>query len=415
MRLSKAFWLLWSGQTANRFGVLVPAFLVIYLEQNEISTKATTPVVLALFGAGVVVAGLVGGVVADRFGARRVIMTAQLGVVAIASALAFVDNIYVIGACSPVAGLLTAVDRPAAAGLVTALVPKDHFTKAYSILHVGFNIGASLGPVLSGFALAAWPPALFLLWAGAGVLYFVLVAALPKDRLAQRSEGTAEPWSPRRAVGDMLAPFRNPVLLAFLGLSFVLACVYLQFEAALPLHMDHEGISPSTIGLVFAVNAVLMVAALPFVPKVTERMRENTPLVIGAVLVAIGFGLNAPAHNVPWFVGALVVWTLGEVIYVPMASTFLARRSPEGAAGTYQGSFFFAWNLGLILGGPLGIVIARQFGYPALWTVLAAVGIAVAIGFKAMARIPHYADVPGAAELTPAPAAPAAPASEADV
>ncbi|MFF1409529.1 MFS transporter [Streptomyces sp. NPDC058289] len=401
MRLSRSFWLLWSGQTANRFGALVPAFLVIYLETSKIASKATTPIILGLFGAGVVVAGLIGGVVADRFGARRVILTAQLGVVATAAVLAFVDNIYLIGACSPLAGLLTAVDRPAAAGLVTVLVPKEHFTKAYSILHVGFNIGASLGPVLSGFALAIWPPALFLLWAGAGVLYFVLVWVLPKDQLTQEGH-TAEPWSPRRAAADMMEPFRSPVLLTFLGLSFLLACVYLQFEAALPLHMDHEGISPSTIGLVFAVNAVLMVAALPFVPKVTERMQENTPLVIGAVLVAIGFGLNALAHNVPWFIGALVIWTLGEVIYVPMASTFLARRSPDGKAGTYQGSFFFAWNLGLIVGGPLGIVIARQFGFAVLWAVLAAVGFAVAIGFKSMSKISGYEDVPGDSEMTPA-------------
>lgn len=404
MRLSRSFWLLWSGQTANRFGALVPAFLVIYLEQSKIAQKATTPVILGLFGAGVVLAGLIGGVVADRFGARRVILTAQLGVVAIAALLAFADNIYVIGVCSPLAGLLTSVDRPAAAGLVTVLVPKDQFTKAYSILHVGFNIGASLGPVLSGFALAAWPPALFLLWAGAGVLYFVLVWLLPKDQLTLEGR-TAEPWSPRRVAVGMMEPFRSPVLLTFLGLSFVLACVYLQFEAALPLHMDHEGISPSTIGLVFAVNAVLMVAALPFVPKVTERMRENTLLVIGAILVAIGFGLNAPAHNVPWFVGALVIWTLGEVIYVPMASTFLARRSPDGKAGTYQGSFFFAWNLGLIVGGPLGIVIGRHFGFAVLWTVLAAVGFAVAMGFKAMARISGYEDVPGDPEFASASSA----------
>ncbi|MFT2017686.1 MFS transporter [Streptomyces sp. 796.1] len=405
MRLPRSFWLLCFGQTANRFGVLVPAFLVIYLEQGDIASEGATPVILGLFGAGVVAAGLVGGVVADRFGARRVILTAQLGVVVTAALLAFVENIYVIGVCSPLAGLLTAVDRPAAAGLVTSLVAKEHFAKAYSTLHVGFNVGASLGPVLSGFALALWPPALFLLWVGAAVLYFCLVWALPKDHLAHQR--TDEPWSARRAAADMAEPFRSPVLLTFLGLSFVLACVYLQFEAALPLHMDHEGLKPSTIGLVFAVNAVLMVAALPFVPKVTERMQENTPLVIGAVLVAVGFGLNAFATNVPWFVGALVIWTLGEVIYVPMASTFLGRRSPDGQASTYQGSFFFSWNLGLILGGPLGIVIARQFGFATLWVILAAVGFAVAVGFKAMAKISNYGELADEAESAPAAKAPA--------
>jgi hypothetical protein len=68
----------------------------------------------------------------------------------------------------------------------------------------------------------------------------------------------------------------------------------------------------------------------------------------------------------------------------------LARRAPAELTSTYQGSFFFAWNLGLIAGGSLGIVIARTFSFSVLWIAMMILGIFVALGFKLMTRIPHY-------------------------
>ncbi|GAA0628741.1 MFS transporter [Kutzneria viridogrisea] len=393
LKLPKAFWLLFLGQTLNRIGLLVPAFLVLYLEEGRLADPSSTPVVLGLFGAGVVSAGLVGGVIADIIGARRTIMGAQVACVLVSVAMIFSTNIYLIGLFALIGGFLSAVHRPAGAGLVAALVPQENFSRAYSMLHVGFNVGASLGPVLSGFLLAAYPPALFIAWSVSSLLYLLLMRAVPKD-IAVPLRGGDQPWTVGRALRGVVEPFRNPVLFAYLLLSFLLACIYLQAGSALPLHMASVGLNPEQIGLVLAVNAVLMVGLLPFVPKLTARMGESAPMALGSLLVGLGFGLNALATNMSWFAVAVVIWTVGEVVYVPMAATFLARRAPARLTSTYQGSFFFAWNLGLIAGGPLGIVSAREFSYSALWLGTMVLGLLVAIGFALLPKLPGYSVLP---------------------
>ncbi|MEC4015054.1 MFS transporter [Streptomyces sp. H27-D2] len=398
MNLPRAFWLLWFGQTFSRLGTLAPAFLILYLEQGDLVTDRITPLIVGLFGAGIVMSGLVGGAVADLIGPRRTIIAAQPVTAVMAMLFVVTDNVVALCALSLATGFLSAVDRPAGAGLIAKIVPQEQFSKAYSLFLVGFNVGMSLSPVISGFLLASYPPALFFVWAACAAIYAVLVRALPADEV-RAAERVRDEGAPRgaagggasalgRAVRGVAEPFQSRVLVAFLILCFLLACIYLQINSALPLDMRASGLTPSDIGVVLAINAVLSIALLPLVPKVVGSMREETPLVLAAGLIAIGFGVNALAGDMVSFIVATVVWTLGEVLWAPMSATFITNRAPEGRVSTYQGSYFFAWNAAFVVGGPIGLTVANAYGYATLWTATLVLGLGVALGFKLMTRIP---------------------------
>ncbi|MET7987656.1 MFS transporter [Streptomyces sp. NPDC005281] len=409
MALPKAFWLLWSGQTVSRLGILAPAFLILFLEQDHLVDAGTTPVMVGLFGAGILASGLVGGAVADMIGPRRTIIAAQP--LAAVTALLFLvtTDVYVLGLLSLATGFLSAVDRPAGAGLIAKIVPPEQFSKAYSLFLVGFNVGMSLSPVISGFLLSFYPPALFIVWAAGSAVYALLVWALPADEMRPEEPGGGGASALRRAGRSIAEPYRSPVLVAFLALVFLLACVYLQVNSALPLDMRRSGLSPGDIGIVLAINAVLSIALLPLVPRAVKRLGDEMPLVLAATLMAVGFGLNALADDITLFTAATVVWTLGEVLWAPMSATFIAVRAPEGRVSTYQGSYFFAWNAAFVIGGPIGITVANAYGYPFLWICLLVVGLGVAAGFKSMIRIPGFAATtarqPAPAEAATAPGA----------
>jgi MFS family permease len=392
MGLPKSFWLLWFGQTLGRIGILAPAFLVLYLQEGKLTDAHTTPIIVGLFGAGVVASGLIGGVLADMIGPRRTIILAQP--VAVLAALLFtqVTNVYLISLLCLVAGFLSAVDRPAGAGLIAKLVPREQFSRAYSLFLVGFNVGMSLGPVAAGFLLALYPPALFIMWAVCSVVYAALISVLPADeaRSTRPEDGTT---MFRYVVREVAEPFRSRVLLVFLLLTFLLACIYLQVNSALPLDMRAGGLGPEKIGIVLAINAVLAVVLLPLVPRVVKGMRDATPLVLASVLVAVGFGMTALAHGLPLFVAAVVVWTLGEVLWAPMSTTFLAKRAPAGRTSTYQGAYFFAWNVAFIVGGPAGIAVGNTLGYGTVWIGTLVIGLGVALGFKLMTKARDYDSV----------------------
>ncbi|WP_406149303.1 MFS transporter [Streptomyces sp. NBC_01012] len=405
MTLPKAFWLLWCGQTVSRLGTLAPAFLVLYLEDNGLVAPGTTPLVVGLFGAGVVLSGLVGGVVADLIGPRRTIVAAQPVAATMALLFALADHVVVLCALSLITGFLSSVDRPAGAGLISSIVPKEQFSKAYSLFLVGFNIGMSLSPVLSGFLLEVSPTALFIVWAASSLIYAALVFAVPADPPPVRDSGRTAgiPTLLRSAARDIAEPFRTPVLVGFLLLTFLLACVYLQVNSAFPLGMRDAGLTSGNIGFVLAVNAVLSIVLLPLVPRLVGSMRAHVPLILAALFMALGFGSNVFAHSMIAFTLATVVWTLGEVIWAPMSATFIADRAPAGRIGTYQGSYFFAWNAAFVVGGPAGLALAHSSGYPALWMSVLGLGLAVALGFALLPRLAGFTTGAGPETTPPKP------------
>ncbi|SFT34447.1 Predicted arabinose efflux permease, MFS family [Actinopolyspora lacussalsi subsp. righensis] len=375
-----AFWLLWWGQVVNRLGMLVPAFVVLYVRQEGVVSPSVIPVMVGLFGGGVLVSSVVGGVLADVLGNRRVILGAQP--VAMITAVGFVlaQRGWMVCGLALLAGFVSMIDRPASAGAIARLVPAERFARAYGIHMVGFNVGMSVGPVVAGFVLAFWPPLLFGVWAGCALIYAGLVWWLPADE----PTGTAGSSKGYAALVGLVEPFRRPALVLFLVLTFLLGCVYLQMNSSLPVDMRASGLDPTRIGAILAVNAVLAIVLVGVVPRVLGGWREHTPLVLAAVLVAVGFGLNGFASGTGMFVAATVVWTLGEVVWAPMSAAFIAGRAPAGRVATYQGSYFLAWNAAFVVGGPLGLALGQSYGFTTLWSVVLVVGLVTAAGFLAL-------------------------------
>ncbi|GAA2347450.1 hypothetical protein GCM10010431_83760 [Streptomyces kunmingensis] len=146
--------------------------------------------------------------------------------------------------------------------------------------------------------------------------------------------------------------------------------------------MRGKGLDARGIGIVLAANAVLAIILLPMVPKVVKSMRDETPLVMAGVLFAVGFGANAFAGDMAGFLAAMVVWTLGEVLWAPMSMTYITQRAPRGRVSTYQGSYYFAWNAAFVIGGPVGVAVGHEAGFATLWMSVLVLGGAAALGFK---------------------------------
>jgi len=49
-----------------------------------------------------------------------------------------------------------------------------------------------------------------------------------------------------------------------------------------------------------------------------------------------------------------MIWTLGEMLYFPMAAAHIANVSPPDMRGRYHGAWGIAWGLGAVLGPVAG-------------------------------------------------------------
>ena len=76
--LPRTFWYLWTATLINRSG----AFVMLYLEINMVArygfSATFAGLVLGLFGAGMALGSLAGGVLADRWGRRSTLLVSNV-------------------------------------------------------------------------------------------------------------------------------------------------------------------------------------------------------------------------------------------------------------------------------------------------------------------------------------------------
>ena len=78
--------------------------------------------------------------------------------------------------------------------------------------------------------------------------------------------------------------------------------------------------------------------------------------------------------------------TIGELIILPTANTYVADLAPVNKRGRYMGFFALAQGTGRSVAPLLGGILNDQIGPKAIWFGSSFIGILGSLGFTAMAR-----------------------------
>lgn len=130
---------------------------------------------------------LYGGVMADRFSRRGIMVVTQTAAMLLAfvlAALTFggVVQPWHILMLATLSGVVNAFDAPARQSFVTELVPREDLTNAIALNSTMFNMATALGPAIGGLVYAAFGPG----WCFTvnGVSFLAVIAALLRMRFA---------------------------------------------------------------------------------------------------------------------------------------------------------------------------------------------------------------------------------------
>ena len=348
---TRAFALLWTGQTISRLGDSLYRIALSWWVLEKTGSATAMGTVLVVSSLPMLLFLLVGGVVVDRLPRFRVLFASDVlngCVVAVVSVLAATGaleiwHVYVAGALF---GLSDAFFYPAYSASVPQIVPPESLPSANSLTGLSFQITGIVGPAV-GAALVALggTPAAF----GLDSLSFFISAAFlaPLIRIALPRTSTQAAPGPLRDLRDGLAQVGSRTWLwlsiAFFGLVNV-------FDAgprnvALPfLVHDHLGLEVGALGAVTSAIAVGSVAAAIFLgryPRLRRRglLLYGSEIVMGLMLVLFGLmpslpGLIAAAFifGVGISIGGLV-WTNTLQEMVPQER--LGRVSSIDALGSF--------------------------------------------------------------------------------
>jgi len=372
------------GLFINRAGTFVMPFLALYLSQGRGFPVATAGAMVSIYGLGAAVASPLGGWFADHVG-RRATMVAALsfggtGMIA----LGFARDLAVIAPLTFVVAVMGEAYRPAMQAAVADLVPPRNRVRAFGVIYWVINLGFSVGLLLAG-AIASRSFLWLFLGDGLSSLAFAFLVwrLVPETRPTTASHEAHEPS--KGLLDGFLAPYRDRPFLFFVLLSVLILLVFMQHLAALPLEISAHGVSRAWLGLVLALNGIVIVLVQPFLAPWLGRFDRSRVLAVGAVLVGAGFGVNVIATGAATFSMATLVWTLGEILVLPTGNALVADIARPTMRGRYQGAYGLSFGLAAF-GAPLiGTAVLQRWGSAALWTGCLLAGLVVAAGQLALA------------------------------
>jgi MFS family permease len=374
--LPRVFWLLWAGMLVNRVGGGVFCFLSVYLTHARGLTPALAGLVVGLYAAGGMVAGPVGGLLADRLGRRATLLVSTAVGASVMVSLGLARTVATIVVLAPLLGFFTDIGRPALAAAVADVVPTRDRRRAYGLLYWATNLGFSGAAALAGKLAERNYALLFVVDAATTLLFgLLLLTAVPETRPVR------DPAAQSSYLREVAIPFRDRRFLLFAGIQLLVMMIFAQFTSALMLDMAAHGLSAQALGRILALNGVVIVLLQPLALRRFAQTPHHRLLAGAALLTGAGLGLAAPAGfaPVPVFAAAVAVLTCGEIAFSMAVPGLLADLAPPAHRGGYQGAHQLTWGFAGMTAPALGSLILATFGGTPLWLGCLGVGLVAAV------------------------------------
>ncbi len=90
-------------------------------------------------------------------------------------------------------------------------------------------------------------------------------------------------------------------------------------------------------------------------------------MALGTLFYAIGFGMFGFGASMAFFVIAMIVITIGEMILAPVGQALVARFSPVDMRGRYMAVFGFTWGISFAVGPLLAAYVTEGLGANWVW------------------------------------------------
>lgn len=380
--LPRPVWLLSAALVVNRAGTMVLPFMSLYLVRERGMSTAQAATILAAFGVGSLVGSYSGGRLSVRFGPIRVqeasLILSGIGFLAVERLRGF--EALVVGFF--LMSVVSEAFRPASATAVVELAPDDKRIRAVALLRLAANIGMAIGPAAGGLLAAVGYRWLFVgdaltCWAAAVLLFrFLHRYNAPQGEAAKkaRADGMPPPW-------------RDVPFVALMGITLLLAMVFFQVFATLPVYLNREyGLAEKDIGLLLGFNALLIVIFEMVLVRWLEKRDTASVVGLGSVLVCLGFAI-LPLGSAIWLALVSVsTWTVGEMLALPFSTGLVAQRSTGRGSGEYMGLYTSTYSIAFIAAPLLGFFVYETYGGEALWFGAGALAVPLWFGARWVGR-----------------------------
>ena len=333
----------------------------------------------------------VGGIVADHYPRRLVVIATQTSAMLLAFALAALTltetvRIWHIFVLSAALGVVNAFDIPARQSFIVEMVGKPDLMNAIALNSSMFNASRVIGPAIAGLLVAAIGEG----WCffANGVSYIAVIAGLLLMHVARR-EKMSHTFS---ALANVAEGFRfvmqNPPVHTILALLGIVSMTGMPYVVLMPIFADrilHGG--AALLGWLMGCSGVGALAGALLLASRTDlrglgRWVAFSALGLGAALAAFSFS------RVFWL-SAMTLVMVGFTMMIENGSTNTLIQSmvPDRLRGRVMAVYSMVFMGMAPFGSLLAGAAAAKVGAP--WTLCAAGAVAMAAAGVFFVRLPR--------------------------
>jgi MFS family permease len=363
----RQFWLLFWGMLISFAGVsMIWPYLMIYVSARLDLPMTATASLMTVNATSGLIATFIAGPIADRTG-RKGTMVVGLVVTGLSYwAMIYADSMMAFFIIMLIRGLANPLYRVGADAMIADLIPEGKRADAYALSRLSKNIGIAIGPAVGGFVTSASYNIAFFIAMICLVTFGLVTALFLKETLDKNA--IQETSIPQSQMAGFRTIFQDKVFLVFIG-AFTLTqiCGAIMWVLLAVYGKNNFNIPENQYGFIPMTNALMVVLMQMYITNITKKKHSLWMQSIGATIYAIGVGSIAFGDSFWDFWGSIVVLTVGEMILVPMATTYVADMSPADMRGRYMSVFALTWGVSTGIGPVLGGFLNDQFSPQAIW------------------------------------------------
>ena len=358
----------------NATSVGICFFLSLYFVDSLHLSVALAGILISCYGLGTVTGGIFAGKLSDRISPLYISTfslflqsTAFLFLAQLQSSELFMANLFVLGFAAY--GFKTSNN----VWLLNQCNKQPNMRlKIVNISHAASNFGLGVSGVIIGTLANYGFENIFYMSSA-----FLLASAIYLSwQITSRSNSLN--INNNFCIEEMENVQKNKkILFLILGCLFFVGLIVAQLNATYPIYIQEKfsyfGIK--AISILFILDTVLIVLFQAPLVNLLNNCNKIFIVGLGAFFMGLGMLILVCSFNFALAIFSCVIWTAGEMLFMPMAQLVCYEKGMKKKKGQALGLFQTIFAMSSIIGPAMGSLVYQYLGGDVVWYVSGIIGI----------------------------------------
>jgi MFS family permease len=379
--------LFFGGQLVSLVGTwmqqVAQAWLVLQLTHDPLWLGLVS---VAQFGP-VIIFGLFGGLIADQWPKRRILLATQTTSMILAFALFLltatgVVQVWQVMVLAALLGTTNAIDMPTRQAFAVEMVGREDVTNAVGLNSAVFNASRILGPAAAGLLIGAFDISFAFLINGISYIAAIAAYLLMRPDELRPAPVVVRPTTVRgvfASLGEGARYVRStPLVLLSVVVVGLVATFGMNFQVLIPPLADNVlNVGASGYGFLMAASGLGSTVAALWIAF--SRRVGPTPIVLGAIALGLSSIVVALSTSFPLSLLAMTIVGAGGIGMAVTANTTIQLSVPDHLRGRVMSLYTTVFAGSVPAGGLLMGWIASVWGVSTALLVGALLSVAVGL------------------------------------